>query len=157
MITVSKDGTITGAVFFISSLLAFSQKLRQPDEGMGSIIPIKCRATFHKIVKMWSAGESCVSEFRAAPGDTCVSKFRVTPGDTCPDMAIRILRQNLALTIPPSSRQKKRLLFCSPFSSLSQKLTFELVPIIFVLLKFIELVFLSGSLFLSLQNVLCDF
>ena len=39
--------------------------------------------TFHKIVKMWSAGESCVSEFRAAPGDTCVSKFRVTPGDTC--------------------------------------------------------------------------
>ena len=108
MITVSKDGTITGAVFFISSLLAFSQKLRQQDEGMGSIIPIKCRATFHKIVKMWSAGESCVSEFRAAPGDTCVSKFRVTPGDTCPDRAIRILRQNLALTIPPSSRQKKR-------------------------------------------------
>ena len=108
MITVSKDGTITGAVFFIFSLLAFSQKLRQPDEGMGSIIPIKCRATFHKIVKMWSVAESCVSEFRAAPGDTCVSKFRVTPGDTCPDRAIRILRQNLARTIPPSSRQKKR-------------------------------------------------
>ena len=89
----------------------FQAELRQPNEGMGSIIPIKCRATFHKIVKMWSVAESCVSEFRAAPGDTCVSKFRVTPGDTCPDRAIRILRQNLAWTAPPSSRQKKETAF----------------------------------------------
>lgn len=109
--------------------------------GMGEPHQVPGR-TFHKIVKMWSVAESCVSEFRAAPGDTCVSKFRVTPGDTCPDRAIRIPWPNLASATPPSSRQKKRLLFCSLLLSLSQKLLLQSIPVVFICLDISKLIFL---------------